>query len=57
MNEKVIKAIKTGNISLETCYYKHIYELTEVLLSILSEIYKESRTQTSADNIRLFDLI
>ncbi|CDW86114.1 UNKNOWN [Stylonychia lemnae] len=57
MNQKVIKEMKSGTVSLETCYYKHIYELSEVLLTILSEIYKESRTQTSVESLQLFDLL
>eukprot|EP00347_Sterkiella_histriomuscorum_P009856 403339614 len=44
-------------VSLDQCYYKHIYELAEVLLSILSEIYKDSRTQTPLETVQLFTLL
>ena len=46
-----------GSKPLEFYFQRNIYEIAEILLSMICEIYQESKIPTSLDTVHLFTLI
>ena len=56
-SDELPQASNLASKPLEFYFQKHIYEISEILLSVICEFYQEVKTQTSLDTVHLFTLI